>query len=71
LAKIEQSSIHQIKATHKKNASSKPGSQSVTGKQAQTKSKPMKFSYHAPKAAGNSGLNAPPSSPNPSARTRH
>jgi hypothetical protein len=51
LAKIEGTSVQQIKATHKKSASSKPGNQAVPATQPQTKSKPMKFSYHAPSPA--------------------
>jgi hypothetical protein len=51
LAKIERTSVQQIKITHKTKAGSKPGAQAVPGTQPQTRSKPMKFSYHAPKAA--------------------
>jgi hypothetical protein len=52
LAKIERTSVQQIKTPRKKNVSSKPGPQVVSGTQPQTKSKPMKFSYQPPKAAG-------------------
>ena len=52
LTKIERTSVQQIKTTHKKNASSKPGPKAVSGTQPQTKSKPMKFSYQPPKPAG-------------------
>ena len=52
LAKIEHTSVQQIKTTHKKDASSKPGPKAVSGTQPQTKSKPMKFSYHPAKTAG-------------------
>jgi hypothetical protein len=65
LAKIEQSSVHQIKTSPKKNASLKPGP--VPAKQAQTKRKPIKFSYQPPKtAAKTSAKNSSP----PVARSR-
>src|SRR5947207_1984873 len=48
LAKIERASVQQIKATHK----TKPSTQAVPGTKPQTQSKPMKFSYHPPTAAG-------------------
>ena len=63
LAKIEQSSVQQIKATRKKNASSKPGSQAVPRTQSQSKSKPMNFSYHAPKTVVKTSAKTPSSAP--------
>lgn len=62
LAKVERSSVQQMKTTHKTNASSKPGASAVAATQPQTKSKPMKFSYHPPQAAGKitSAENPPP-----------
>lgn len=59
LAKIEQSSIHQVKASPKKNAGSKPGSPAVFGKQPQTKGKPIKFSYQPPKTTGKTSAKNP------------
>jgi hypothetical protein len=67
LAKIEQSSVHQIKTNHPKNVSLRPGSQAMLGKQPPTKSKPIKFSYQPPKtAAKTSAKNSSP----PAARSR-
>ena len=63
LAKVERSSVQQMKTTHKTNASSKPGASAVAATQPQTKSKPMKFSYHPPKAAGNIPAKNPPPPP--------
>jgi hypothetical protein len=61
LAKIEQSSVHQIKASHPKSGTLKPSSQAVAGKQAPTKNTPIKFSYQPPKtAAKTSAKNSSP-----------
>lgn len=61
LEKIERTSVQQMKTTHKANNNLKAGSASA-GTHPQNKNKPMKFSYHAPKAAGetNSAKNPPP-----------
>lgn len=70
LAKIEQSSVHHIKANPKRNASLTPSSQAVTGKQPSTRNKPIKFSYQPPKTAvKNSAKN--PSSPGARSRPAH
>jgi hypothetical protein len=63
LAKIERTSVQQMKPTHKKDGASKPGAQAVPGKQAPTKSKPMKFSYQAPTPAGKTSAKNPPPPP--------
>jgi hypothetical protein len=62
LAKVERASVQRMKTTHKTNTSSKSGSTAAPVTQPQTKSKPMKFSYHPPPAAGKtiSGKNPPP-----------
>jgi hypothetical protein len=67
LAKIERTGVQQIKTTHKKTATSKPAPQAVPGTLPQTKSKPMKFSYQSPKAAGKttSTKNPPPAAVRP------
>ena len=62
LAKIERTSVQQMKATHKTTASSKPKAPAVSGPQPQTKSKPMKFSYNPPNASGKTtSVKNPPS----------
>jgi hypothetical protein len=61
LAKIEQSSVHQVKNSPKTNTASRTRVQPVAGTQSRTKSKPMKFSYHAPTAANKTSAKNPSS----------
>lgn len=71
LAKVERSSVQQMKTAHKTNASSKPGVSAGAATQPQTKSKPMKFSYHPPKAAGKIPAKNPPPPPVRSGQGTH
>lgn len=63
LAKIERTSVQQMKTTHKANNNLKPTSSASPATKPQISNKPIKFSYHPPQAAGKASVKNPPPAP--------
>jgi hypothetical protein len=62
LAKIERTSVQQMKTTHKAKNNSK-AAPSLPATQAQNRNKPMRFSYHPPQAANKTSVKNPQPAP--------
>jgi hypothetical protein len=63
LAKVERTSVQQIKTTHKANNNLKTMSSASPATKPQTSNKPIKFSYHPPQGAGKNSVKSPPPAP--------
>lgn len=63
LAKIERTSVQQMKATHKAKNTSKAAPPALPGDRPQSKKKPINFSYQRPQAANKTSVKNPQPAP--------
>ena len=63
LAKVERTSVQQMKTTHKANKDLKTASSASPAAKPQSSNKPIKFSYHPPQAAPKNSVKNPPPAP--------